>query len=356
MTVSLSKFLPHLIFLLGLSLSLAASIFTPAPIGVDFYFHLDVARVWASGQNGMFSEVVMRVNRFPYPPLFHWILVPAIWLGQECFFGRLLQAFFYSGILLWNMVFAFKHGHEHNPDDARMASYMGMLLMSNVAFIDSAIQARPQSLDMLLLPFLLNFFLTDSWLGFTLLSSLMVWNHGVAALALTYALFLVKVKDRKWLKAILLFGLLTAFVTGTSVWHAGGALAKWKGTWDSDQEMLFWSHPLTFIPLYMGILLMGYPLLFLALAKWKSQSQAVKACCLVLAGLTVMLPLWADRWLQYSSIPLAYLISRWLSKRSREETIMIMPVLLFAFLVYQVNYWWVTFTGNWFAPSQSTWG
>jgi len=48
-----------------------ASTVMPIPLGTDVHFHFDIARVWASGGNGMFSEVVLAENLFPYPPIFH---------------------------------------------------------------------------------------------------------------------------------------------------------------------------------------------------------------------------------------------------------------------------------------------
>jgi len=56
-------------------LSVSVALSYPVPIGADIRFHLEIARVWASGMNGMFSDVALNVNKMPYPPLFHWLLM-----------------------------------------------------------------------------------------------------------------------------------------------------------------------------------------------------------------------------------------------------------------------------------------
>jgi len=338
-----------LVFSLGFSLSSLASITTSSPIAVDFFFHLDVARVWSVGQNGMFCDFVMNINHFPYPPVFHWLLVPSVWLNIEYLFGRVLQVILFSGTLAATMILVYKQ------DGVSGSLFTGMLLLSNIAFIDSNIQARPQSLSMLLLPMMIQLYLSKNRLGFIISSVVMVYTHSIASLSLIYGLALHKLKEKKWLRSIFLLGLLVSPILITSVIYGSGALTRWGEHSDSDQEELIWTSPFTFVPLYMGSLLLGFPCFFMALIKWKDQTEYVKTLCLILAGSVIMIPIWADRWLQYISVPLACLAANWLTKRKRSEILFILPFMVSVFAMYQLNYWWITATGNWFTPHESTW-
>jgi len=63
-----------------LLVSLAVSLYYLAPIGTDIHFHLAIARSWAKGELGMFSELPLRVNKMPYPPLFEELFATSTYL------------------------------------------------------------------------------------------------------------------------------------------------------------------------------------------------------------------------------------------------------------------------------------
>lgn len=334
----------------GFALVLAATIITPVPLGVDFFFHLEVAKVWASGGNGMFSEIVMRINRFPYPPLFHLLLVPSIWLGDPYVFGRILQVILFSGSLALVVKLVKRY------DGERAALFSGLLLLSNVAFVDSAIQARPQSLVILLMPVLLMAYLEDHPWPFALIGLAMFHTHGLAGLSMIYSLTFKKwAKDGRWGTALTVAGILAVPLLVISIWYMGGALTTWAGATESAQERALRSEPFGFTLAYMGPLLLGFPCLIKALKNWRTESEYVKAISTMLLGSMVMFPIWGDRWLQYSAIPLACLGADWLSKRKGRQLTVAYILVAFFFVLYQANYWWVSATGNWFTPGQNTW-
>jgi len=331
------------------TLSLCASVVSGAPIGVDYRFHLAVAEAWAKGLNGMFSEVVMRVNHYPYFSVLHLLLVPNVWLGCSDLFAMFLQVFFYTAIFGTVLLMALGH------DGANGAMWSGLLLFGCMAFTDSAIQVRPQTLDMLLLPIALGFYLSGKKTSFLASTLALAYNHGFASLVLIWVLYLVKLRDRQWLKTTILFGVLILPIMIPSLLYLPGAFSKWGGTDASSQETLFWQSPLLYSLFYLGALSLGFPVFLNALAKWRSQDGYARALCLVVAGSLIMLPLWPDRWLQYQAIPFALLTANWLTKRTRRETVLLAVPLVACFLLYHANYWWVTATGNWDVPLNLVW-
>ena len=324
--------------------------FSNPPLNVDFYFHLIVAEVWAKGQIGMFCEFVMRQNHIPYPPVFHWLLVPSVWFGQAYNFGRLLQVVFYSGILVATMLFVKKY------KGIKAAFFSGMLLLSNMAYTDAFTQARPQSLVMLLLPIALYFYLSEKRRGFIVSCILMIYTHGYAAFFLIYSLFISKLRDRTWLKAVLVFGFAFGVLLTSSVLYSGGAYDKWSAEF-SDQSNFMVHNPVQFFIMYFGSLVLGFPILIQALFKWKRQTSYAKALCLVIVGSVALCwsPVWIIRWMMYVTVPLSCLMAEWLNRRTKLGLTLMLPVLLASLLLYQLNYFWVTATGNWSCPLTNPW-
>lgn len=313
---------------------------TPIPIGADVHFHIDVARIWAAGGNGMFSDIVFQINRFPYPPLFHWIVAPSVWFNLEFLWCRLLQIVFSVGCFVATMLLVQRHVNS------KAAAFTGLLLLSSFGFTDGTIQARPQSLDMLLIPIALHFFLSYSNKKFGLSTIALVWNHGVAALSNLWTLFLYGFKRRKWWQTFMITALLVAPILFFSVFYSQGALSTWSGHTETWQEYLVFQAPIIMIPFYAGASLMGYIFIGLGLWKWKQLSDVEKTLIISFVGLTVMIPLWADRFMQYATIPLSCIAAIGFSKK-KEYIFAFMAVVGFCLFMNQANLWWINFTGNW---------
>ena len=173
-------------------------------------------------------------------------------------------------------------------------------------------------------------------LRFAGLSLLTIYSHGVAALSGVYGLALNRLRLKPWRKTVLLAALLAAPVLIVSVLYVGGAFRQWGGygLTENPQEHLFWTDPAGFIPYYMGATILGLPFLF---KRGKSEFKSLVTWGFV--GSTVMLPIWADRWLHYVSIPLAVLAGLGIvSLKSGKWRTILMWVLIDIFIVYVASY------------------
>lgn len=272
-------------------------------IGVDIFFHLKIAESWASGQLGMFSNVVMNENHFPYPPLFHFMLVPGVWLGIESLWTSVFQVALLPCAVASFMFLVYK------LRGVTSAFYGGLLLLGSVAFLDRVIQPQPQALDFVLLPLAFYYCLKKLDGKFCLVSVLMVWNHGLVSLAALGGALLAQIKRRRW-KVLLVFLLGSSFILGVSAVYLYSGLGNYGARVDTNQEYLFW-HDSYFVPEYAGLLSLGFVVggwMIYQRIKGKPLSAVSKLALLTIASTAVMIPVWADRWLQYCSIPLALLI------------------------------------------------
>lgn len=314
-----------------------AAITAKYPLGSDFpNFHVKIAELYASGQNGMFSPLVFEVIRFPYPPIFHLMLVPSVWLGVPNQFAVTLEiilpAISFGGFLY--LVNKFK-----GPTTALLA---GLILMGCTSFMDGVFQPRPNSLDLAIMPLLLIFFLNDKPKSFLISAFAMAYNHGAAAASTFYALPLLH-KNKRLLIATILVILPIAALT---LYYFSGAIQTWSAHDENLQEPLFWSSPLTFIPKYAGATLLGIIGVIFTLKNYKKAPQFDKSLSFMVLGLTIMIPLWADRFLQYAAIPLAALAASYFITKPKLR-ISIFGLALFACIYYTVMFWQNTIVGNW---------
>jgi hypothetical protein len=310
------------------------------PVGTDVWFHFDVAEVWANGQNGMFSERVLTENRFPYPPIFHLLLVPSVWLGQEALMGKLMQVVLPFGIYLTVTWFMRKH------TTPKAACLTAMILLATVGFVDGTIQCRPQGLAMMLLPLVFDSFLCGNQLDFFGFNSLVGYIHGIAGLANTWLPSLVGLFNRKMRKGIIASILILVPLAIVTLSYFGGAASKWGSHMDTYQEYLVFSDPFNMIPYYAGVSLIGWAFVVYALLRWNRVGAFEKVLTLSVLGLTVMIPFWADRFLQYAVVGLACLAGKGISENRRLLYILV-PLIAVMTVLGLVNIFWVTFTNNW---------
>jgi uncharacterized membrane protein len=328
----------HSISIIYLALLVSATLSNPVPLGADIHFHLDIAQVYAKGQNGMFSQTVFNVIGFPYPPIFHLILVPSVPLNLQYQWTRILQVALGFGCYLSVIALMKTYG------DNKTAILTATALLGSFAFTDATIQARPQTLDMLILPWAIHFFMSNKNRLFSLSAIVLAWNHGVAALSGVWTLLLSKLK--KNFKITLATILAVSPIVLLTLVYFGGAMSTWSGHTDTYQETLLFANPAYMIPVYCGASLVGWLFVFRNLKNWGEQPKLNRALVLSVLGLTVLIPFWADRFLQYAAIPLCCLVGLELRK-DRRLLVVFVPLIILAFSLNIANLWWITATGNW---------
>jgi len=337
-----------LILALALSYLVAltvASTFTAIPIGIDVHFHFDVAAIWARGQNGMFSSRVLELNLFPYPPVFHWLLVPSVWFGFEFLMAKFLQVALPFGIFLATIMFMSRHT---NPKATLLTA---MFLVSTIGFTDGTIQCRPMGLSIMLVPLALHSIIESNGKQFVVSNSLIAYTHGIAGIANTWLPSLHRMFNRKMSKTIAVTVLVLSPLVIVSAIYFGGALNKWGGHMDTYQEYLVFTQPFTMIPYYAGFSLIGWVFVAQTLLRWSKSSDFERVITLSVLGLTVMVPFWADRFLQYAIIGLSCLAGAGIAKNRRLFYILV-PLMVFMAVANLVNIYWITFTDNWWLYPQ----
>lgn len=337
-SLGLEKIDVALILLVGLaaSLTLAVSLYYTEPVGWDIHFHYSVARIWAAGGNGMFSDIVMQTNKMPYPPVFHWLLVPAVWFGVEWEFARALQVLFYPLALATSMFVVYKA-----RESKQQALLTGLFLVSSFGFYDHAIQVFPQSLDAVLFPIAIWLYLKKDKPWWLVAAGLMVWSHGLAALALLGGLAMLSLKEHY--KQFLAFAGISAPVVVSSLIFLAPALARWSGV-DSQSEASFNSNPVTWTLWYLGVPL-SLILIFVVYRVWKNKT-ADKLDWISIATLLTLIPLgiwWHDRYFAYAAMPLSYIAAKATANTKQLKPYIIL-VLLILVAIYYVDYWLAIFS------------
>ncbi len=278
----------------------------PLPLASDPYFHMQISRLYAQGNwTGAFNYI-QSVNQIPfYPPLFHVLIIPFVL--QDPYTGlRILEMIFFPvtfTLIAWLM------WKQAGP---KATVITGLILLGCWSFLDGTLQARPESLDLLLYPLIIMALLKAKKKTFVALAVASIYNHGLAALTNVIGFAVKKLREKTWRKTILAATLITLPILILSAYYFTGAYSMWSSfrPTENPQETLFWTMPWPWIPYYSGLTLFGFAFLLL-----KSKTEFETLLKYGIIGNLIMLPFWADRWLQYSSIPLAMLMgigaSRW---------------------------------------------
>jgi hypothetical protein len=324
--------------LLAFFFSVALALYYLQPIGADIHFHWQIAQVWALLENGFFSTVALEMNQIPYPPLLHWILVPAFWLRIKTQFTLLLQV-----ILFPLGVYAMMKVTQHM---GRLYSLLtGILVMGSLAYIDRLFQVQPQALSMVLLP-LAFYYRKDSW-KFVLVSVAMVWNHGLIAAPLLAGLWLYRIYEGSVSKKHVFSLSLGSFpIVALSLLFLAAGLSRFIGSgFENAQEAAFWNDPL-FSLVYMRLLWLGFPLAIYKMMQWKKLGVLEKESLVTLASMLPLIVWQADRFLQFSTIPLALLMTCHIKQaafRQRESWFWISFIMFF--LMYATLWLWLVVNG-----------
>jgi len=313
---------------------LAAVLSVPLPIGSDYHWHLNIATMIADGNlRGAVDYLLSPAgNMFPYGfyvSVMHLFLVPTVWSGNPYFFEKVLQVLFLPLTLALTMWLVYKYASP------KAAVYTGMALFGSWAFFDGAMQVRPESLDLLCYPLIVGAALSAKKWRFVGLAVFTVYGHGLAALSNVVGLALVKWQQPNWRRALTVGLIAIIPVLVVSALYVDGAFSKWGGAGltENPQEVLFWTDP-SFIPYYMGATVFGVPFLFK-----RGKSELLKLALWGLVGNLIMLPLWADRWLHYVSLPLAIFAGVGIAGLKKpEHRFYFAMALLAVFIVYVASY------------------
>lgn len=321
--------------LLAFVFGVALALFYLKPIAADIHFHWVIAEEWANFRLGMFCDVALSVNKMPYPPLLHFLLVPGFWLNCKVLWTLGLQVLFFP-----LAVFALMKVME--PYGRGYALVAGLVALGSFAYVDRLIQVQPQALDLVLLP--LAFYYRGKPKLFVAVSGLLIWNHGVIAVFLLLGLWLIRLYNKQvsW-RNVLQIAVVSLPVMVPSFLMLSDGLNNFVGGYETIQETLFWTSPV-WVVCYLRLPIVGFVFAFLNLKKWKCLDVLERES---MVSLLCMVPfvLWqADRFLQYGVVPLSFLLAFRVKPVLEAKNWLLLAVLIFFVFMYW-SLWMFLFLG-----------
>jgi len=339
--IRINKYWLVLPILLAFAFTAALSLSYTHSVGVDIHFHLDIAEGYAQGDFASAIATSLKVDKLIYPPLFHFALVPAIWLGNAYAFTLILQAIF---LPLATLTFEYLTAKTLGCEAAFIG---GFLVLGSWAYADRIIQVIPHSVTMILLPLALLYAMQNVNRKFLLSSVTMVWNHGLVALSALGGILTQKLWRREW-RVLALFLLGSSAIIALSLAYLPSALQGYSSEFCTEQEKAFWLRPAQFFVSYVGLLTAGFAVAGYRLLKWargvKPSSLSLLSMATV-ASTAIMIPMWADRWIQFSTVPLALLmLEAFAEMKPVNKFVFGVCVILFFAWTYS-SYWLTLFAG-----------
>jgi hypothetical protein len=313
------------------------------PLGSDAYFHLKLSQLYGQGNFTGAFNFVQQVNQQPfYPPLYHFMILPVSMSGDPYTGLRLLEMIFLpltfaaTAWVMWKLV------------SPKAALITGLVMLGSWSFMDGAIQARPESLDLLLFPLIVYAAVKAKKKWFSALSIITVYNHGFAALTNVIGIALNRFKQKSWRKTLIAATIIIIPIILLSLYYMEGSMKQWATytPTENPQEALFWTYP-PWIPFYAGITLLGIIFCF---KKGKTELETVLKWSIL--GNLVMLPFWADRWLQYSSMPWAMLVGTAISRWHGKKLYVALAVIAIGAWIYISFFLMISVNGGWWQPGR----
>lgn len=286
-------------------------------IGDDFRFHLNAAEIYAGGENALFNKEILNSFGGPYPPLFHLFLAIFVRLGIVMQAATFLQIIFYPLVLLSAAFLVWK------KKGILATAFTIILMFTSIALFDRA-QIIPQSIDMILFPIAIFYFLENKKMPFIVLMTIMIYSHGYFPLLLLLAVALFSFIEKKNQKAVILTTILSLPLIILSLEYLPSYLAS------RTETNLLLTNPL-FILSYFGINLA----LFLPLAliyffiERKNLDELDKISIYWLLATLLFAFKFPERMASYSVAPASIIISKMFSKFSSINKIYGMLVGIF---------------------------
>jgi len=321
---------------------------TPYPNGRDSMFHILVARAWHKGMNGMISPVVMDINKLPYPPMYHILLAPFTYSQESAIIAqKALQCLFYPIGLLLNMLLARKYKGD------KIAILYGLLL-TGTYYAFGMMQARPQSLEVLLFPVAVWALLEKKKLFFFISVASMFYLHSPLSLALSAGLFIYGIaRDKKdlgiWLTLLFVAPMVLyqgSFMLNQSFldrWVTSGDLGIYTETMDFIADPAYW------LINGLGMSVVGFFAIPVRLIWWRNQSELDKLMVYSFLGFLIATPIWYMRVFHFAIMPLAFFTAVFINNSIKNSKSKYLTVLLVGLLLVQVV-WFMINPVFWMSP------
>ena len=308
------------------------------PIGWDYRFHVGIAEEYASFNFDPVS-VGIATNYGIYPPLFHFFIALLINIGLLLPASIIMQLIFYPLAIAVPVYFIGRRiGWQYS-------GIGGIILLGSVALFDRS-QVIPQSLDMILIPLGLLFFLEKKRIPALVCLAITAYSHGIFSIPLVGIFLAIAWKRKDYMKiakpALLLFiPILVLFAFSFT------SYLDFSSGYNNPQEQILLNNPINAV-LYFGIVpLSMLPISLVYLwkkGKLRSGSSRINLNQTMVYWLLLLSPLlivMIDRFPSYAAAPISILgasaISTWFKGSKRNDKVVILAIImlvLFGLVLY----------------------
>jgi hypothetical protein len=316
---------------------------SPYPDGRDIWFHILVARAWFKGMNGMVAPVVMEINNLPYPPLFHFLLLPFVFSeGSALLAGKVMQLVFYPLGTLLLMLLARKYC------GSKLAVIFGLCLVGTY-FAFNQMQARPQSLEILFYPIAFWALLENKTKTFILSIAAMFYIHSPISIALALG-FLVYAfrqnrKDPKLFASVL--AVAPILIYQANFMFSQIFFNRWLAVGDTGiltETTEFLGNPLFWLFNGLGINMIAFAVIPWLLYKWKDQTRFIQVMLYSFFGMLIIMPTWYQRTFTFTVIPMAFFTALFItSLKNKYLQGILLAVLIMQVIIFSLtSVWWMS--------------
>jgi ABC-type cobalt transport system substrate-binding protein len=313
------------------------------PDGRDVWFHILVARAWSKGTNGMVAPVVMEINNLPYPPLFHFLLLPFVGTVESSLLAaQAMQLIFYPLGTLLLMLLVRKYC------GSRFSLLFGLALVGTY-FTFNQLQARPQSLEVLFYPVSVWALLENRTKTFILSVAIMFYTHSPISIGLTLGLvvyaFMQNRKDMKVWASVLAVAPIVLYQAGFMFNRV--FFNRWLAVGDTGvlvETQAFVSNPLFWLMNGLGLNMIAFAAVPWLLYKWKLQSRFTHVMLYSFFGMLVLLPTWYQRILTFAMMPFAFFTVLSIKNiKNRNVRILLVAALVIQAILFALTpVWWMS--------------
>jgi len=316
---------------------------SPFPDGRDAWWHILVARAWYKGMNGMISPIVMDMNRLPYPPLFHLLLIPfAYSLDSSLLAVKVMQLFFYPVGTLFLMLLVRKYYGS-------MFAIVFSLAIMGTYFSMNQMQARPQSLETLFYPIAFWALLENRTKTFILSIAAMFYTHSPISIALALGFVVYALRQNKkdlkvWFSVVAVAPIL---LYQASFMFNQIFFERWFAVGDIGiiiETQAFVADPLFWLLNGLGVNIAAFALIPWLLYKWKDQSKFTQVMLYSFFGMLLIVPTWYQRTFMFTIIPMAFFtaLSVMNVKNKYVKAMLLAALAIQAFIFTVAPAWWMS--------------
>lgn len=306
------------------------------PLGSDYLYHRQAARLYLNGRFAMFDQMTIEQTGAPYPPLFHLLLAFFMLIGLGDTFPLFLQIIGYPLLLLSAAFLVFKFRN------CVSSTFTLLLMFSSMAVLDRS-QVIPQTVELILYPLAVLFYLKRENRNLVIISLAMVYTHAPFTFFLLIPFIIHSILFRRNLKPLLLVLVLSTPFVIIYPYYVIRDISRFTG--HTEIESQFLQSPMNAV-LYLSpiIVFLAFSSFLISISERQKLDDFDWVVLLWTVSLLPLLFVWADRFLCYAALPLSIYAGSSLSKitsKNHALQVTLYIVLFAAGFFFNYARWWI---------------